>query len=207
MKFAALSALSLAAATNPWEAPSFCHDLDCPSYTTRQVDGDVEVRQYDSLLWASTDVESDSVSAAGSIAFGRLFGYLSGANANSQKIDMTAPVLNKVSPGAGPNCNNTFTVSFFVPWEYQTEEGPPAPTADDVYIETKKFNEFAVSTFGGFADDDDVVEEASKLAEEIEGSSDVEMGEDDNTYYFVGYDSPYTLFNRHNEDWLEVHDL
>ena len=51
-------------------------------------------------FWASTDVQSDSVTDAGSIAFGRLFGYLSGANENSQTIDMTSPVLNKISPGS-----------------------------------------------------------------------------------------------------------
>ena len=97
-----LSTISLAAlstvATADWVAPEFCHQLDCPSFTTRQVDAEVEVRTYDELLWASTDVQSDSVTDAGSIAFGRLFGYLSGANENSQTIDMTSPVLNKISP-------------------------------------------------------------------------------------------------------------
>ena len=57
---------------------------------------------------------------------------------------MTAPVLNYIQPGAGPNCNSTFTVSFFVPWLYQTEEGPPKPTSDDVFVEEKK-----VSGWGG----------------------------------------------------------
>ena len=28
---------------------------------------------------------------------------------------MTAPVATKVDPGAGPNCENTFTVSFYIP--------------------------------------------------------------------------------------------
>lgn len=74
----------------------------------------------------------------GDIAFHRLFDYISGANEASQKIDMTAPVLNYIQPGAGPNCNSTFTVSFFVPWAYQTEEGPPKPTSEDVFIEEKK---------------------------------------------------------------------
>ena len=116
-----------------------------------------KMRTYDELLWASTDVQSDSVTDAGSIAFGRLFGYLSGANENSQTIDMTSPVLNKISPGSGPNCNNTFTVSFFVPYKYQTAEGPPKPTADDVYIQKIKISDVAVSVFGGFAEDSDVV--------------------------------------------------
>ena len=207
-----LSTISLAAlstvATADWVAPEFCHQLDCPSFTTRQVDAEVEVRTYDELLWASTDVQSDSVTDAGSIAFGRLFGYLSGANENSQTIDMTSPVLNKISPGSGPNCNNTFTVSFFVPYKYQTAEGPPKPTADDVYIQKIKISDVAVSVFGGFAEDSDVVSTASKLYSDIDDSKDIDADASvEDVNWFAAYDSPYTLRNRHNEDWINVVDL
>jgi hypothetical protein len=179
----------------------------CPSFTTRTTASDLEVRTYDTLKWASTDVEADSVTDAGGIAFGRLFGYLSGANTESKKIDMTSPVLNYIQPGSGPNCNNTFTVSFFVPWEYQTEEGPPAPTAEDVYIETKELGEFAVSSYGGFAKDDDVIQAAEALTEDIEDDKEVDYDESKGgSYIFAAYDSPYTLMNRHNEDWIGVTD-
>ena len=53
------------------------------------------------------------------------------------KIDMTAPVINHVIPGAGPVCENNFTYSFYVPTKYQ-KSGPPAPTADNVYVTTLK---------------------------------------------------------------------
>ncbi|GMH78558.1 hypothetical protein TL16_g07851 [Triparma laevis f. inornata] len=203
-------ALTAASASNPFTAPWFCHDLDCPSFTTKQTtDNDVEIRSYDSLQWASTVVETDSAEDAGDIAFHRLFDYISGANDASQKIDMTAPVLNYIHPGAGPNCNSTFTVSFFVPWMYQTEKGPPAPTSSDVFIEEKKLGEFAVSSFGGFADDNDMVQQAVALTDKVDESKEVEFNDDANAgnYYFVAYDSPYTLMNRHNEDWIGVEDL
>jgi hypothetical protein len=209
MKFTAVLAATVATtalAENPFEAPSFCHDLDCPSFTTRTVSGDVQVRSYDTLKWASTDVESDSAETAGNIAFQRLFGYLSGANENSQKIDMTAPVLNYITPGSGPNCNSTFTVSFFVPWEFQ-KDGPPAPTAADVYIEEKIVGDVAVTEYGGFANkDNQIIETAEKLYQDIYDSKDVDFADDDR-YFFVAYDSPYTLFNRHNEDWIRVKDI
>ena len=51
------------------------------------------------------------------------------------KIAMTAPVINRVIPGAGPVCENNFTYSFYVPSKYQ-ESGPPAPTADNVRVTT-----------------------------------------------------------------------
>ena len=34
----------------------------------------------------------------------RLFDYISGANVGSRKVEMTAPVLTRASPGAGPFC-------------------------------------------------------------------------------------------------------
>lgn len=36
---------------------------------------------------------------------------------------MTAPVRTKVYPSQGPFCGNNFTVSFFVPFDYQVGGG------------------------------------------------------------------------------------
>ncbi|GMH99455.1 hypothetical protein TrST_g4749 [Triparma strigata] len=212
MKFLLASLLmsTYVSAENPFSAPWFCHDLDCPSFTTREtIDNSFEIRSYDTLQWASTVVETDSASDAGDIAFHRLFDYISGANEKEEKIDMTAPVLNYIQPGAGPNCNSTFTVSFFVPWQYQTESGPPLPTSSSVFIESKDLGEFAVSSFGGFADDNDMVQEAVALTDKIDESKEVDFNDDamEGNYYFVAYDSPYRLMNRHNEDWIGVKDV
>ena len=204
--FCLASGLALAAAAAVGEdPPSFCKGLDCPSFSTSQVDNDIEVREYDALLWASTVVEDSSVTDAGGVAFGRLFGYLSGDNEKKQKIDMTTPVLNHIEAGTGPNCNSTFTVSFFVPWQYQNEEGPPSPTSDLVFIETKKLPQVAVAEFSGFADDKSIVQEASVLYDAIIDSKDIDVDEGaQDAYFFAAYDSPYTLFNRHNEDWVPI---
>lgn len=52
-------------------------------------------------------------------SFMKLFDYISGANSAKAKIPMTAPVLTKVEPGQGPNCESTFTMSFYNPYNYQ----------------------------------------------------------------------------------------
>ena len=46
---------------------------------------------------------------------------------------MTAPVAIKVVAGEGPNCESTFTTSFFIGKEH--EENPPQPTNPEVKID------------------------------------------------------------------------
>ena len=49
----------------------------------------------------------------------RLFKYISGANEDEQKIEMTAPVVTRVIAGDGPFCKSLFSVHFFVPFKWQ----------------------------------------------------------------------------------------
>ena len=49
----------------------------------------------------------------------RLFKYISGENEQNTRIDMTSPVKTYVQAGQGPYCKSTFTVSFYVPSEFQ----------------------------------------------------------------------------------------
>lgn len=51
---------------------------------------------------ASTIVLGTDINEANSIAFNRLFEYISGANEQSITIDMTTPVINYIQPPAGP---------------------------------------------------------------------------------------------------------
>jgi hypothetical protein len=44
---------------------------------------------------------------------------LAGGNEHGWKIEMTAPVRVLLFPGAGPFCRDMFTVSFFLPFDYQ----------------------------------------------------------------------------------------
>jgi hypothetical protein len=52
-------------------------------------------------------------------SFMKLFDYISGGNSGKTKIPMTGPVLTKIEPGQGPNCESTFTMSFYNPYTYQ----------------------------------------------------------------------------------------
>merc|ERR1712146_323492 len=85
---------------------------------------------------------------------------ISGANEDKKSVDMTAPVLTEGSPGAGPNCNTTFKVSFFVPFEYQPPNNPPPkPTSPLVFTETIPAQKVAVKSFGGMAKEQKMISE------------------------------------------------
>ena len=47
----------------------------------------------------------------------RLFGYISGSNANQTKIPMTTPVLTGVHPATQHFERSNYTVAFFLPYE------------------------------------------------------------------------------------------
>lgn len=48
---------------------------------------------------------------------------------------MTAPVTCFVQPGAGPFCESTTTVAFYLPAQHQAN--PPKPSEPEVFIETR----------------------------------------------------------------------
>ena len=81
-----------------------------------------------------TDISMDSATR---FMFRKLFNYISGENGQNQKvkIPMTAPVSVLIEPGAGPNCESTFTMAFYIPATFQ--EKTPVPTNPDVSIEER----------------------------------------------------------------------
>ncbi|XP_064635818.1 heme-binding protein 2-like [Lineus longissimus] len=155
-----------------------------------------EVRKYEASYWTSTDMYEMSIDDATRIGFGRLFRYISGNNANKEKIAMTCPVLTKVTPGQGPACESNFTESFMVPFSHQPKA--PAPSDKDVYLSSMPEMTVYVKCFGGYAKEAEWIEMAAALATAIGDTSVF-----DNTHYFTaGYDSPYQPFKRHNEVWF-----
>ena len=80
-----------------------------------------EIRDVPVTKWVSTDGYEFQIhdGAQNGIMFDKLFHYIDGGNAEGAKIDMTAPVLYFIIPGAGPNCESNFTMSFLIPEIYQ----------------------------------------------------------------------------------------
>lgn len=108
---------------------------------------------------------------------------------------MTAPVITRIVPGAGPNCESTFTVSFYIPPAHQAE--PPVPSSKDVFVEDFPEMTLYASSRGGFMNDEQWLSQARELSEKLQ---DKQINK--NFYFTAGYDSPYKLFNRTNEVWF-----
>ncbi|EGD73881.1 hypothetical protein PTSG_05576 [Salpingoeca rosetta] len=179
------------------DEPAFCRSLDCPRFTVVNRTDTYEVRHYSASQWARTQVESANYTTATAIGFQRLFSYISGANVDVKHIPMTAPVTVQVYPGSGPYCKSTFTVSFMVPFAFQPN--PPKPASKDVYIESEPAHTTYVTSFPGFAKEKDDIGHAEALAQALTKDN---IAFNSTVYYTAGYDSPYQLFNRHNEVWF-----
>merc|ERR1711976_954931 len=178
-----------------WVKPSYCRGNDCPRFTVLEQGEDYELRLYEEAMWVSTEALSIDGSDRPNL-FMRLFNYIDGQNENNEKIAMTSPVLNKITPGSGPNCESVFKQSFFVP--YSRQEDAPEPSADNVYLDKIAPMKVYVKSFGGYATNDDRLRNLYMLAESIGNPAKFRT----DYYMTAGYDNPLQPFNRHNEVWL-----
>jgi len=144
---ALVGAMAASAAFTP---PAFCNGLDCPVYDVLKTYPTFEIRHYPAQMWSSVNVTTGDMPYEKVVNYGfqLLFNYISGANVNKQKVEMAAPVSVDIYPAAGPACNSTFIVSFFVPFALQSN--PVAPTDPNVFIRASPDRTVAVRSFGGF---------------------------------------------------------
>lgn len=171
-----------------------CKDqsLKCPEFYSNGTKGDLyEMRTYPGGWWVGTTYKG--MDKDGSDSFMKLFNYISGANDKKQKIPMTAPVLTEIVPGAGPNCESTFTMSFYVPkalWN-----SIPKPSASDVFLHHIEEHTVYVRAFDGFAKQADYIHNAAALAQDIHD----ETKYHGDMWLTAGYDSPFSFNGRRNE--------
>jgi hypothetical protein len=108
--------------------------IEEPGFRLLEQDSEFELRMYAPYLVAETRVEA-AFESAGSVAFQRLFQYISGNNVTRQKIAMTAPVTQSRSESRGEKMAMTapvtqiatdtgYTVAFIVPATYTLDTVP-----------------------------------------------------------------------------------
>ncbi|CAG5897923.1 unnamed protein product [Menidia menidia] len=157
-----------------------------------------EVRHYGSVKWVSTDINSYAMEFAAPRAFMRLFKYIKGENEGGKKIQMTSPVLVKI-PEKKFWERGAFTMSFLLPSEHQMN--PPKPANDDVYIKEMPEMNVYVMSYGGWMSG---MADGSKSKELASALDSVNAKYTKGFHCAAGYNSPMTMFNRHNEVWYAV---
>jgi hypothetical protein len=134
--YVALLALALTSAP--------AHAVEEPKFQQLAVWDGCELRAYPALAVAETTLSS-SRDEAGSSGFRRLAGYIFGGNAKSEKIEMTAPVI-ETPEGAG------WTIRFNMP-ETLPLSGLPQPNNSDVKMRVAPPERIGVIRFSGYAND------------------------------------------------------
>lgn len=131
--------------------------------------------------------------------FMRLFRYISGVNVERQEIEMTTPVLSKMTPNMEDNTMSN-RMCFYL--DSAAQDNPPTPEEETVEIDVNEPLTVAVYEFGGYAMKDSVWE---KRAAEFKNK----LGDRANSlitdsYFTAGYDSPMKFWNRKNEVMFQL---
>ncbi|CAM9827145.1 unnamed protein product, partial [Phaeothamnion confervicola] len=171
------------------ESPCAKDTVKPSGYVTREYSAD--------QLIALTDatIDGSSWDEASEQGFEKNFEYIT-----RNEIPMTSPVLFRRLGGK-------WHVSFFVPSSFEKMEDIPKPKDPSVSIKAlSKGARFAVVEFGGFAREGDYVAQAADLKAALakDGVATVDPQNSEWAEIWAGYDSPFVLFNRHNEVLLQL---
>ena len=156
--------------------------IETPKYKLIFQENGFEVREYQSMIIASTKVDSDYRNAT-STGFRRIANYIFGGNSTGMSIEMTAPVISDT-----PGSHNIYEILFVMPAQHSFDE-LPVPDNSNVELKVKELGKTAVIKFGGWATESRATYYKEKLESFINNS-----GYDINSDYMVAqYNSPWAL--------------
>ena len=86
--------------------------LETPKYALIAREDGFEIREYQSMIIATTRVQNDYRNAT-STGFRRIANYIFGGNSTGMSIEMTAPVISNV-----PDADDIYDIQFVMPSEH-----------------------------------------------------------------------------------------
>jgi len=184
-------------------------NIAMPAYTIVATKQDYEMRRYEPFIVAETRQGGDPESAM-SDGFNELFRYITGNNAGSSKIKMTAPVLRSSEqqwtkiPMTAPvlrQGEGAGSVIAFVMPPGSTLESLPRPVSPAVTLREVPARTVAVVTFSGYATEGTIEEKTKSLLQALKRD-----GVAPRSVPVVAlYDPPWTPpFMRRNEVLVEI---
>ncbi|KAL0925363.1 hypothetical protein M5K25_003686 [Dendrobium thyrsiflorum] len=183
----------------------FVTGIESPQYSVVHSESDFEIRAYRESSWMSARSDKISFEKATKLGFHRLFQYIQGANLNSSRIRMTAPVLTSIVPDAGPLHSSAYFVRFYLPVKFQAS--PPIPLPElNLHPVLWPNHCVAIRQFSGFARDNNIVKEAETLAISLRRSPWANSTDflEKNAYSIAQYNAPFRFIGRINEVWAEI---
>jgi len=168
--------------------------LEQPKYTVIKKENNLEIRRYAKILTSSVEVEGDQYYALRK-GFQPLVRYIGAKERSSEKISMTAPVIQSVNEE-----NEKWTISFAMPSKYSLDN-LPKPENNNIYIQEIEPSLAAVIRFNGKADEKLLNLKTDILMRWIESKSYVNLSRPK----FLFYNDPTTPgFLRRNEVMILV---
>jgi hypothetical protein len=180
--------------------------IEEPRFKVLEKDGSFELREYSAYIVAETRVEA-GFEDAGSLAFQRLFRYISGNNVAQQKIAMTAPVTQSASekikmtaPVSQVADGNAYLVAFSLPSSY-TLATVPKPLDPTVRIRQVPAQLIACWRYSGRWTESNYRDHEVLLRERIHARELIARGDP----VLARYNPPFTpWFMRRNEVLIPV---
>jgi len=166
-------------------------DIEMPKYRVIKKLGDVEIREYPSLILAQTSLKKSDYDEEGSNGFRTVAGYIFGGNQSQQKIAMTAPVIMSMGDSS--------SMSFVMPSEYKMQD-LPTPSNNQVKLIQENAKILAVIRFGGYSSSDKIKKYADQLYSELKANHLETRGK----LLYMGYNAPWDVTNRRNEVAIEL---
>lgn len=166
-------------------------DIEMPKYRVIKQLGEVEIREYPSLILAQTSLKKSDYDQEGSNGFRTVAGYIFGGNQSQQKIAMTAPVIMSMGDSA--------SMSFVMPSEYNMQD-LPTPSNNQVKLIQESPKILAAIRFGGYSSTEKIQKYAEQLYAELKKNNLETRGE----LLYMGYNAPWDVTNRRNEVAIEL---
>lgn len=175
-------------------------------YKVVRVDNAIEIRDYTPMIVAQVSVEGDRKEAINK-GFRMIADYIFGNNSASQKVAMTAPVIQQpneqiamTAPVLQQPDGNRWNVQFVMPTSY-TMETLPKPNNAQVKLREVAGKRFAVIRFSGRASAENLQKHTEELSAYMTSQKLTALGAP--TYAF--FNPPWTLpFFRRNEVMVEI---
>ena len=170
------------------------NDLETLSYEIIRTYPDLQIRKYDSAVFASYTMPYSTYKQSSGQGFRTLAAYIFGKNEQSISMPMTSPVR--------MDMKDSVTMHFMLP-SSMDQGGYPVPNNKEIKVSMEEGKLVAVVKFSGWANDEKIAFHRARLEESLE-----EKGiKHKNDFTFQGYNAPFDLVNRRNEIMVEIDAL